>query len=461
MRALLLLILGAGLVWFVWRGLGPENPAEGESHAAAPGSMIAVDSPVTPDEPTARSSQERVQNPSVGGAGAEAVPLAATPAADPKPDAGPMDAVGRSSEPATVPAGMSSPGHAFSSAAEVSAAEELLRDPAGLGTWLAARGVELTPGRREFAAGLVHAFAGLGADASAALDRAGKSGELRPTEDALARRISGQGPESSSVLDDSPLARAASMKEQERAGLQHLAAGRAREAAEAFSRLLLAEVSSPWPADAGRLATWSDRLHAAQRGNRWNRRGAWRSTEVVVQPGDSLISVRKRALVQDPSLVVCTGQIARANELEGEVIHPGAKLRIPVDRVSVLVDLDAHWAFYLAGDEVVAAWPVGVGKESSATRVGTFTVGEKTKEPMWFPQGRKPVPFGDPENPLGTRWVSWNDAEGNPTRLGFHGTNEPASVGRDASLGCIRMRTNDIEELFEILPRGALVRVVP
>jgi hypothetical protein len=55
-------------------------------------------------------------------------------------------------------------------------------------------------------------------------------------------------------------------------------------------------------------------------------------------------------VAEDPNLVVCTGQIARANQLEGEVIHPGQKLRIPLDRASVLVDLDAHWAFYLTGD---------------------------------------------------------------------------------------------------------------
>ena len=111
--------------------------------------------------------------------------------------------------------------------------------------------------------------------------------------------------------------------------------------------------------------------------------------------------------------------------------------------------------------EVAAAWPAGIGKESSATRVGQFTVGKKQEEPMWFPQGRKPVPYGDPENPLGTRWIAWHDAGGEATGLGFHGTNEPDSIGRDASLGCIRMRTPDVEELFEILPLGAPVRVVP
>lgn len=460
MRALLLLLLGAGLVWFVWRGFGPGRNPHDDAQAAAPGAMIAVETPAPGD------GAEQASAPAVG------VP-ASSPAATPA-DAATSAAVQTPAGPApspAVPAPEAAPSPATPAAAasasralspvEIAAAEELLRDPAGLGSWLASRGVDLSAGRRELAAGMVHAFAGRGPDASSALDRAEKSGELQPGERDLTLRIAARAGSTAAVAGDSPLARAASMKDLERAALEHLGAGRAREAAEACSRLLLAEIASPWKADAGRLAAWSEKLREAQRGNRWNRRGNWASHEIVVQPGDSLISLRKRAVAADASLVVCTGQIARANQLEGEVIHPGAKLRIPLDRASVLVDLDAHWAFYLAGEEVVAAWPVGVGKESNATRVGEFVVGEKTKEPMWFPQGRKPVPFGDPENPLGTRWIAWNDQQGNATRLGFHGTNEPDSIGRDASLGCIRMRTADVEELFEILPRGAIVRIVP
>lgn len=451
MRAILLLVLGAGLVWFVWRGFGPGRAGQEDVHASAPGAMIALESPEKAPLP------DRDQAGGGATTGDPAPAVVTTPAPAPAPAA--PEVVGTAPTPvAAEPAAAAAT--AFSPI-EIAAAQELLRAPADLAAWLAARGVDLPAGRREVAAGFVHAFAGREADTRSALDRAETAGPVPAGERELAQRIAANAAPSTPMEGASPIARAAAMKHLERAGLQRLSAGAAREAAESFSALLLAEIASPWPADPARLAGWSTSLSEAQRGNRWNRRGTWRSTEIVVQPGDSLISVRKRALAADPSLVVCTGQIARANQLDGEVIHPGAKLRIPLDPVSVLVDLDAHWAFYMAGDEVVAAWPVGVGKESSATRPGTFTVGEKTKEPMWFPQGRKPVPYGDPENPLGTRWIAWNDREGNTTRLGFHGTNEPDSIGRDASQGCIRMRTADVEELFEVLPRGATVRVVP
>jgi lipoprotein-anchoring transpeptidase ErfK/SrfK len=47
------------------------------------------------------------------------------------------------------------------------------------------------------------------------------------------------------------------------------------------------------------------------------------------------------------------------------------------------------------------------------------------------------------------------------THLGFHGTNEPDSVGSDTSLGCVRLRNGDVEELYEILPRGTEVVIQP
>jgi lipoprotein-anchoring transpeptidase ErfK/SrfK len=126
-----------------------------------------------------------------------------------------------------------------------------------------------------------------------------------------------------------------------------------------------------------------------------------------------------------------------------------------------LVDLDAHWALFRMGKEVVVAWEVGVGKPGSETPVGEYVTGEKTKEPPWFRPGHAPVPYGDPENPLGTRWIAWQKADGSNTGLGFHGTKDPSSIGEDLSQGCVRMRQSAIEELFEILPKGAAITVQP
>ncbi|MFM7296674.1 MAG: L,D-transpeptidase [Planctomycetota bacterium] len=241
---------------------------------------------------------------------------------------------------------------------------------------------------------------------------------------------------------------------------EQLAAQAYGEAAATLSRLMLAHVAAGRD-DRAALARWTALLTAAQAEHRWNPKGGWPAAEVSVQSGDSLIAIRKRTLEGRPGLLLCTGEIVRSNRLASSTaIRPGALLRVPTQTPSVRVDLSAMWTFYCFGDEVAAAWEVGVGREGNATRPGTYTIGNKQENPMWSPAGREPVPFGDPQNPLGTRWLAWN-LEGRGTSLGFHGTNDPTSVGQRISDGCIRMRNEDVEQLFEILPVGAEVRVEP
>jgi lipoprotein-anchoring transpeptidase ErfK/SrfK len=72
--------------------------------------------------------------------------------------------------------------------------------------------------------------------------------------------------------------------------------------------------------------------------------------------------------------------------------------------------------------------------------------------------GHEPVPYGDPANPLGTRWIAWF-RDGVKTSYGFHGTTDPASVGNASSDGCVRFYNEDVERLFDILPVGAPIRV--
>jgi lipoprotein-anchoring transpeptidase ErfK/SrfK len=234
----------------------------------------------------------------------------------------------------------------------------------------------------------------------------------------------------------------------------------ARAAAE-YSNLLVGEVASE-NADRAALERWAAALARAQLGHRWNARGNWPAVEVVVESGDSLIAIRRRVLAEHPGMLVCTGLIQRANQLPSDrAIRPQQKLRVPTDRPNVLVDLSAMWLLYRHGSEVVAAWEVGVGKAGNTTHTGEYTIGKKQPEPMWFPAGKAPVAFGDPVNPLGTRWLAWVTDNVESRSLGIHGTNDPTSIGKRVSQGCIRMRNEDVEALFEILPEGATVTVQP
>lgn len=99
--------------------------------------------------------------------------------------------------------------------------------------------------------------------------------------------------------------------------------------------------------------------------------------------------------------------------------------------------------------------------ENGSTPTGTFKITEKDENPTWYPKGRAPVPFGDPANILGTRWMRIEATGDTPrvTGYGIHGTWDDASIGTAASDGCIRMHNADVEELFTMLPLNPAVPV--
>jgi lipoprotein-anchoring transpeptidase ErfK/SrfK len=106
-----------------------------------------------------------------------------------------------------------------------------------------------------------------------------------------------------------------------------------------------------------------------------------------------------------------------------------------------------------ANGEVLKVYSVGTGVEGS-TPVGDFKIVNKLENPPWHHDG-KVVPFGDPENILGTRWMGF-DLKG----YGIHGTSDPGSVGSQSSAGCVRLRNEEVEELYKIVPVGTMVTVV-
>jgi len=234
-----------------------------------------------------------------------------------------------------------------------------------------------------------------------------------------------------------------------------LADGQPALAAVAYSDVLKAALTGPWDGDRRALLAWTEGLNAAQARHRWSPRGEWASVEMVVEQGDSLTSIRKRYLAEHPDGLICTGLIARANQLTG-YIHPGDTLRVPTEHAWAFVDLSSRWLLYLIGDEVASAWEVGIGREGQETILGEFRAAEKQEEPTWFREGEQPAYF--PDNPLGTRWIAWF-RDGQKTSYGFHGTWEPESIGSASSDGCVRLRNEEVEVLFEILPVGARILV--
>lgn len=111
------------------------------------------------------------------------------------------------------------------------------------------------------------------------------------------------------------------------------------------------------------------------------------------------------------------------------------------------------------GSLYVTTLGVGLGKDDS-TPTGLWQVqqGGKLKNPkFWGVADLKPVEAGDPNNPLGHYWIALTGLHGNALgqqSYGIHGTNEPNTIGTQASHGCIRLRDADIELVYALLVDG-------
>jgi lipoprotein-anchoring transpeptidase ErfK/SrfK len=128
---------------------------------------------------------------------------------------------------------------------------------------------------------------------------------------------------------------------------------------------------------------------------------------------------------------------------------------------SIVVVTHARELYFVLGRGRAIRYPVGVGKAGMAWH-GRASVAEKLRRPAW----RKPpslaggrygpiIPSGSPRNPMGAAVLGLD--RGN---YAIHGTNNPGSVGRFVSHGCIRMHNADILDLYQRVHVGTEVIVL-
>jgi len=113
----------------------------------------------------------------------------------------------------------------------------------------------------------------------------------------------------------------------------------------------------------------------------------------------------------------------------------------------IIVSLVDRKLAVVESERVLRVFPTAVGAPKSPSPTGSYKIVSRIPEPTWYTKGRI-VPPGK-ANPLGTRWLGLS-IQG----YGIHGTNNPSSIGHNASHGCIRMRNHDVEELFEMVTVG-------
>lgn len=123
-------------------------------------------------------------------------------------------------------------------------------------------------------------------------------------------------------------------------------------------------------------------------------------------------------------------------------------------RAEIVINIPEFSLRYYVDGKLSLGAGIAVGKQLAKTELGEYYIKNKAKYPTWYPEGRPSMPPG-PDNPLGTRWMGL-DRNG----YGIHGTIWPWSIGSAASSGCIRMRNEVVEQLFDMVAVGTPVRLV-
>ncbi|WP_322518361.1 L,D-transpeptidase [Rhodopseudomonas palustris] len=130
---------------------------------------------------------------------------------------------------------------------------------------------------------------------------------------------------------------------------------------------------------------------------------------------------------------------------------------------TIVIDTANTYLYYVLGGGRAIRYGVGVGREGF-TWAGTQTITRKAEWPDWHPPAqmiaRQPyLPrfmAGGPGNPLGARAMYLGSTE-----YRIHGTNDPSTIGRFVSSGCIRLTNEDVADLFSRTRVGARVVVLP
>ncbi|MGH6664198.1 MAG: L,D-transpeptidase [Pseudolabrys sp.] len=130
---------------------------------------------------------------------------------------------------------------------------------------------------------------------------------------------------------------------------------------------------------------------------------------------------------------------------------------------TVIIDTPHTFLYFVLGNGKAIRYGIGVGRQGF-TWAGVKQVARKAEWPDWYPPSemiaRQPylprMVAGGPGNPLGARAMYLGGSE-----YRIHGTNDPTTIGKHVSSGCIRLTNADVEDLYSRVQVGAKVIVLP
>jgi hypothetical protein len=141
-----------------------------------------------------------------------------------------------------------------------------------------------------------------------------------------------------------------------------------------------------------------------------------------------------------PSATPAAGQTSGGRPEAGSGAG-GAEMPFFTGPLTIIVDKEKHRLAVTSGNIILRNYAVGLGGDN--TPEGNFVIRDKVVNPNGHDNGE-----------FGSRGMQLSDSN-----YAIHGTNEPDSIGKDESLGCIRMSRTDVEELFAMVPMGTKVQI--
>lgn len=199
------------------------------------------------------------------------------------------------------------------------------------------------------------------------------------------------------------------------------------------------------------------------------------TTQVKSQRGDTLISIGDRYGISMHEMLEANRHLGlRASQANnplgyGKLVTVPTQFILPPFRKGVVVNIPELRLYYFSSDgQYVYTYPLGLGRMDWRTPLASTTIVEKEVNPTWnvpksihkfvLEQTGRSLPSSigpGPDNPLGQYAM----------RLGLrsyliHGTNQPWTIGKYVSSGCIRMHNRDVEELFQMAKVGTPVKII-
>jgi L,D-transpeptidase catalytic domain len=170
--------------------------------------------------------------------------------------------------------------------------------------------------------------------------------------------------------------------------------------------------------------------------------------------GDAMNTLRLSLMAM--AALVVAAQAWGQGAVKADAQQVAAREQTPgtaVVKRTIVVSLEDRKLALVEDGQVKKIYSVAVGKPSTPSPTGTFKIERRVANPTYHHDGKTVLP--GPRNPVGTRWMGLS-IHG----YGIHGTNEPKSIGKAASHGCIRMAKSDLEELYEMVAEGDTVELV-